>query len=84
MAKHATVVETKVKAATLATYLVSVAGLAIVNTVAGDASLLGPLPDLLEALIVPLLPAAAAFLAGYQARHTPRPAIPTNGGIDAE
>jgi VIT1/CCC1 family predicted Fe2+/Mn2+ transporter len=76
MAAHAAVVEAKVKSAAVATYLVSVAALAIVNAVTSDASLLGPLPDWAEALVVPVLPAAAAFLAGWNARHTPRPDLP--------
>lgn len=76
MAKHATVIEAKVKASTVGAYLLSLAGLAIVNAVTDDASLLGPLPDWLETVVVPLLPAAAAFLAGYQAHHTPRPDDP--------
>ena len=73
MGKHVAAVEVKVKAATVATYLVSVAGLAVVNAVESDASLLGPLPDALEPFLVALVPALGAFLAGYRARHTPRP-----------
>jgi uncharacterized membrane protein (Fun14 family) len=73
MGKHAAPVEAKVTAATIAAYLISVAGLAVVNVVESDASLLGPLPDVLEPFVVALAPALAAFLAGYKARHTPRP-----------
>lgn len=69
-------IEAKVKAATAATYLASAAALVVVNLVTSDASLLGPLPDALEPFVVSLLPAAAAFLAGYKARHTPRTTVP--------
>ena len=65
-------VETKVKAASVGAYLASVAGLAVLGAVQSDASLLGFLPDWLTALLVPVLPTAVPFVAGWQARHTPR------------
>lgn len=64
-------VERKVTAATLAAYLAGLAGLAVVNGIA-DADLIAALPDLLEMMLAPLIPAAATFLAGYVTRHTPR------------
>lgn len=66
-------IEKKVTAGAVVAYLVSLAGLAIVNAVTGDASLLGPLPDWLETILVPIVPALGSLLAGYNAHHTPRP-----------
>jgi len=67
------VVERKVKAATLAVYLVCVAGLSVVNLVQGDTTLITPLlPDWIEPFVLPLLPALGSLIAGYQAKHTPR------------
>lgn len=64
-------VENKVKASTAVTFVVGLAA-ALLNAVAADSSLLGPLPAWLQAPLVALVPAGLAFLAGYQARHTPR------------
>ncbi|WP_327029697.1 hypothetical protein OG989_04025 [Micromonospora sp. NBC_01740] len=64
-------VETKVKAASIATYLGSLALLAILNGVA-DANLISGLPDVVEVFVAPLVPTAIAFVAGYVAKHTPR------------
>lgn len=66
-------IEKKVKAGTAATYLVSVAALAVIGAVSDNPLLISGLPDLLEALILPILPALAAFAGGYRAKHTPRP-----------
>lgn len=66
-------IEAKVKAATVAVYLLCTGGLAIVNAVQGDTSLLGFLPVWAEPFVVGILPALASFIAGYQAKHTPRP-----------
>lgn len=67
----AAAVEAKVRASTTITFLVGLA-LAVLNGVQEDASLLGPLPGWLQAVLLALVPPALAFLAGYQARHTPR------------
>lgn len=67
----AALVETKVKAASAATFVVGLA-VAVLNAVAADSSLLGPLPAWLQAPLLALVPSGLAFLAGYQARHTPR------------
>ncbi|WP_371612867.1 holin [Streptomyces clavifer] len=64
-------VETKVKAASTAAFLVGLA-IALLNAVAADSSLLGPLPAWLQAPVLALVPTALTWLAGYQARHTPR------------
>lgn len=64
-------VEAKVKASTLMATLAGLA-IALLNAVAADNSLLGPVPAWLQAPLVTLIPPALAFLGGYQARHTPR------------
>jgi hypothetical protein len=64
-------VEAKVKAATSVSFLASLV-VAVLNAVAADSSLLGPLPVWLQAIVIALVPTALTFLAGYQARHTPR------------
>lgn len=68
-------VEAKVKAATAGTYLASAAALAVLNAVQADASLIAGLPDWLEALLLPLVPTAIAFISGYEAPHTQRPDV---------
>lgn len=70
-------VETKVKAAAAWSYLAALAGLAVVNGVT-DTTLITDLPDTLEVFVAPLLPAAAAGIAGFIARHTARPDLPTS------
>lgn len=67
-----TPIETKVKAATVFVYLVSTAALSVLSAVQGDSSLVSGLPDALEPFVLALLPSAAAFVAGWQAKHTPR------------
>jgi hypothetical protein len=64
-------IELKVIASTVAT---TAAGLAVatLNAVEADSSLLGPLPGWVQAPLIALVPSALTFLAGYQARHTPR------------
>jgi len=64
-------VEAKVKAASTVTFLVGLA-IAMLNAVVADSSLLGPLPVWLQAPLLALVPTALVWLAGYQARHTPR------------
>ncbi|MGW2591945.1 holin [Streptomyces sp. NPDC001515] len=64
-------IETKVKASTAVTFVVGLA-VAVLNAVEADSTLLGPLPSWLQAPLLALVPAGLAFLAGYQARHTPR------------
>ena len=67
-------VEIKVKAASAATFLVGLA-IALLNAVAADSSLLGPLPAWLQAPVLALVPTGLTWLAGYQARHTPRDSV---------
>lgn len=64
-------VEAKVKAATSATFVVSLL-VAVLNAVVADDSLLQPLPAWLQAIVIPIVPAAITFLSGWQVRHTPR------------
>jgi len=65
-------VEAKVKAATSATFVVSLL-LAVLNSVVADDSLLQPLPSWLQAIVIAVGPAAVTFLSGWQANHSPRP-----------
>ncbi|WP_433355659.1 hypothetical protein ACQP25_17340 [Microtetraspora malaysiensis] len=69
-------VETKVKAMTLASYLAGVAGMAVLQAVGDAPSMISFLPDWVEAIVLPLVPTGLAALAGYKARHTPRPDLP--------
>lgn len=66
-------VEVKVKAMTLVSYLGGVAGVAVLQALNADHSLIEFLPDWVEAVAIPLLPTALAAVAGYRAKHTPRP-----------
>lgn len=65
-------VETKVKAGAVASYLGLAALLAVLNGVT-DINLVAALPDVIEVLVAPVIPAATGLVAGYLARHTPRP-----------
>lgn len=58
------VVENKVKASTLVTLLASI-GVAVLNGVQDQPSLLAPLPPLAQTAILLLVPPLLAFLAGY-------------------
>lgn len=66
-------VEFKVRAATVAAYVGLSAVLYVLELIAADPILVTPLPDVLEPLAVSFIPGVAAFVAGYRARHTPRP-----------
>lgn len=65
-------VEAKVKAASIASYVGLAALLAILNAVT-ETNLVSGLPDVIEVLVAPVIPAAITLVAGYKARHTPRP-----------
>ncbi|MEU8040854.1 hypothetical protein [Streptosporangium sp. NPDC049078] len=69
-------VEAKVKAMTVGIYLASAALLLVLEMVKGDLSLIDFLPGWVQALVAPLLPTAIAAVAGYKARHEPRPDLP--------
>jgi hypothetical protein len=65
-------IEIKVKVATVATYLGSLAALAVLNGITST-NLVAGLPDVIEVFVAPLIPAAITLVSGYVARHTPRP-----------
>lgn len=65
-------VETKVKAATTAAFLVGF-GVAFLNWAVGDSQLMGTLPPWAQVLVTMVVPPLVTFLSGWQARHTPRP-----------
>lgn len=71
-------VEAKVKAMSLTAYLAGVAGMAVLQAVADDPSMIAFLPDWVEAVTLPLVPTALAAMAGFKARHTPRPDLPAD------
>lgn len=72
MASPSAPIESKVKASSALTYLLSLAGLAILGGVTDDPSLIGGMPDALEPFVLAMLPAAAAAVGGWGAPHTPR------------
>lgn len=67
-----TIIETKVKASTAGTFLVS-AAIAVLNQTAGDDALMGSLPGWAQTLALLAVPSAVTFLSGWKARHTARP-----------
>lgn len=67
-------VEAKVAAATAASTGVGIA-IAVLNDVEADQSMLGSTPAWLQALILVVAPPLAAGLAGWKAKHTPRPEL---------
>lgn len=64
-------VEAKVKAATSATFVVSLV-IAVLNAVVADDSLLQPLPVWLQPIVIALAPTAVTFLTAWSAAHSPR------------
>lgn len=64
-------IEFKVIASTIATLVVSTVVSAL-NAVQTDAHVLGGLPVVLQVVVLALIPPLVTFLAGYNARHTPR------------
>lgn len=65
-------VEKKVKAATVATYLGSVIVLAVLGAVSSNPLLISGLPDWIEAVVIPVIPALVTFFTAYRTAHTPR------------
>lgn len=72
MASSSAPIEKKVKASAAVSYLASLAGLAVLGGVTNDPSLISGMPDALEPFVLALVPAAAAWVAGWAAPHTPR------------
>lgn len=72
-------VEKKVTWSTVGAYIASLVMLAILNAVGNDNGLISGLPDWLEDILLPLIPAAISFLSGWSAKHTPRPDLPASG-----
>lgn len=70
-------VETKVTAATVASFAAGIAA-AVLNAAVADTALLGAAPAWLQFLAVTVVPPAATFLAGYAAPPTPRPGASTH------
>ncbi|MFI6886742.1 hypothetical protein [Streptosporangium canum] len=69
-------VERKVTAAAAGSYLGLLAGLTVLQTVQADLDLLSFLPDVVETLLIPLLPGLVAYVSGFVAKHTARPDLP--------
>lgn len=69
-------VETKVKASTITTYVASSVLLWVLDGVGADPTIIPLLPDALEPMVLALLPTLVAFVAGWRAKHTPRPDLP--------
>lgn len=69
-----TVIETKVKASTAATFGAS-AVIAVLNQAVADDTLMGSTPAWVQTLALLVVPSAVTFLSGWKARHTPRPDI---------
>lgn len=65
-------IEKKVTTSAIAAYLGVMVLLQILGAVSGNPLLIDGLPDWLEAIIIPVIPAAITFLTGYQTKHTPR------------
>lgn len=66
-------VEKKVTWSALGAYVAGVVVLAVLQLVGADPTLISGMPDWLEAVLVPMIPAVVSFVGGYVARHTPRP-----------
>lgn len=69
-------VESKVKWAAFGTFVGSVAATAVLQAIDADHSLIEVFPDWLEAVVIPLLPTAISWVAGWRAKHTARPDLP--------
>jgi hypothetical protein len=47
-----------------------------IELVGSDPVIVTPLPDVLEPLVLALLPSVASLVLGYLTKHTPRPDLP--------
>jgi hypothetical protein len=66
------IIEAKVIASTAAAAGFGI-GAAVLNEIEADHALLGGTPAWAQALVLVVAPPIVTYLAGYQARHTPRP-----------
>ncbi|MFJ2093108.1 holin [Streptomyces sp. NPDC087901] len=73
-------VERKVSLATAAAYLTSTGLLGILAAVEDNARLLSWMPDAVSPLVLSLVPGLVTFVAGWQAKHTPRAETPETAG----
>lgn len=73
-------VENKVKWSTAAAYVGSAVGMYALELIAGEPVLITPLPDVLEPVVLAIVPGLLALLAGLRAKHTPRPDLPPGDG----
>lgn len=73
-------IETKVIASTLIATLIGI-GIAALNGLEAHHELLGSLGPTWQAIILAIVPGVLTFLAGYQAKHTPRPATPPAASV---
>lgn len=76
-------IEKKVTWSAAGAYLAGLVGLAVLQLVGADPTLISGMPDWLEAIILPMVPAAISFLTGYNAKHTPRPDL-ASGAVSEE
>jgi len=65
-------IESKVTAATLATAIT-----ALVLWLLGEYAFDGDVPEAVAGVVVTVVPAVAAFIAGWWTKHTPRPDLAT-------
>jgi hypothetical protein len=64
-------IEAKVKAATLAAFVVGLV-VSTLNQTQADSQLLGSLPAWLQFVLTVAVPPVVTFLSGWKARHTPK------------
>ncbi len=69
-------VERKVTAATVAVFVGLSALMYVLELAMSTPFIVSPLPDVLEPPVLAVIPSVIALVAGYLARHTPRPDLP--------
>ena len=73
---EAPAVEPKVTWASVATFVGLYLATGLLELVRDQPVIVSPLPDWLEPIVVGLVPALLALIAGYSAPHAPRPDLP--------
>lgn len=66
-------VEKKVTWSAVGTYVVGVVLLGLSDLLGAHPEVVSGMPEWLNAILMPLVPAIGAFASGYLAHHTPRP-----------